>query len=357
MSDLLDRPNDLLDSATLLRRGHEASDPGPAGMTDVHGRRIRYLRVSVTDKCNLRCVYCMPVEGLPWLRRDELLTYEEIARVVGEMAELGLERVRVTGGEPLVRRDLPELIAQIAAVPGIEDVSLSTNAVLLTQHAEALKDAGLDRVNVSLDSLRADRVDAIARRPGSFERIMAGLDAAERAEFTPIKLNVVVMRGRNDDELEDFARVTVERPWHVRFIELMPVAGNLDLSVDEFVGAPEMLDRLRRIDDLEPAEGPAGNGPATYFRLPGARGTVGVITPMSHNFCERCNRMRLTADGQLRPCLFGHIQTDLRTPLRAGQSIVPHVLETLAIKPLQHDLVAGSAAGSGGLVALSQVGG
>jgi cyclic pyranopterin phosphate synthase len=200
-------------------------------------------------------------------------------------------------------------------------------------------------------------VDAIARRPGSFGRIMAGLRAAEAFAFTPIKLNVVVMRGRNDDEIEDFARITLEKPWHIRFIELMPVGANLDISSAEFVGAAEILDRLGRTDALEPIEGPTGNGPATYFRLPGAAGTVGVITPMSHNFCDRCNRMRLTADGQLRPCLFGDLQTDLRTPLRAGESILPHVRRTLEVKPLKHELAMGSASGSGGLVALSQVGG
>ena len=349
--------SDLLDRASALRRARETAAGAGPDMVDVHGRRIRYLRISVTDKCNLRCVYCMPMEGLPWLKREELLTYEEIARIVAELAPIGLERVRVTGGEPLVRKDLPELIAQIAAVPGIRDVSLSTNAVLLAQHAGALRDAGLHRVNVSLDSLKPDRVDAIARRPGSYAKIMAGLDAAEAYGFTPIKLNVVVMRGRNDDEIEDFARITHQKPWHVRFIELMPVGANLDISTAEYVSAGEILDRLGRTEDLEPVEGPTGNGPATYFRLPDARGTVGVITPMSHNFCDRCNRMRLTADGQLRPCLFGDLQTDLRTPLRAGESILPHVRRTLEVKPLKHELAMGSASGSGGLVALSQVGG
>jgi cyclic pyranopterin phosphate synthase len=347
----------LLDRASALRRARDDASGQADAMVDAHGRRIRYLRISVTDKCNLRCVYCMPVEGLPWLKREELLTYEEIAGIVAELAPLGLERVRITGGEPLVRKDLPSLVAQIAAVPGIRDIALSTNAVLLAQHAAALRDAGLDRVNVSLDSLRAERVDAIARRPGSYARIMAGLDAAVAHDFTPIKLNVVVMRGRNDDELEDFARITLEKPWHVRFIELMPVGANLDISTAEFVGAAEILDRLGRVAALEPIEGPTGNGPATYFRLPGAAGTVGVITPMSHNFCDRCNRMRLTADGQLRPCLFGDLQTDLRTPLRNGESILPHVRRTLEVKPLRHELAMGSASGSGGLVALSQVGG
>jgi cyclic pyranopterin phosphate synthase len=326
-------------------------------MTDGFGRRIEYLRISVTDKCNLRCVYCMPLEGLDWMRRDELLTYEEITRVVTTMAGLGLRRVRLTGGEPLVRRDLPTLVGMIAAVDGIRDISLSTNAVLLARHADALREAGLSRVNISLDSLRPDRVDAIARRPGSHPRIMAGIEAAEAAGFHPIKINVVLIRGRNDDEVEDFARITRERPWHVRFIELMPTGANLELSAERTLSCDEALERVRRVGRLEPVEGPTGNGPARYFRFPGAPGTVGVITPMSHNFCHRCNRMRLTADGQLRPCLFGDLQTDLRTPLRAGRSLVPAIRETLRVKPERHHLVQGSASGSGGLVALSQTGG
>ena len=326
-------------------------------MVDGFGRRVEYLRISVTDKCNLRCVYCMPLEGLDWLKRDELLSYEEIASIVRVMAPMGLRRVRFTGGEPLVRRDLPELVAMVARVPGIEDLSLSTNAVLLAEHADALKGAGLDRVNVSLDSLRPDRVDAIARRPGSHGRIMAGLQAAEEAGFAPLKINVVLMGGRNDDEIGDFAALTRERPWHVRFIEVMPTTSNLELSRENYVSCAEALRRIRALGDLEPAEGPTGNGPATYYRFPGAPGTIGVITPMSHNFCDRCNRMRLTADGQLRPCLFGDLQTDLRTPLRTGEPLEPHIRETLRIKPERHLLVQGSDAGSGGLVALSQTGG
>ncbi len=330
---------------------------GDTRMVDGFGRRIEYLRISVTDKCNLRCIYCMPLEGLPWLRRDELLTYEEITDIVRTMAGMGLRRVRFTGGEPLVRRDLPDLVRMVAEVPGIEDLSLSTNAVLLADHAEALRDAGLDRVNVSLDSLQRDRVDAIARRPGSYERIMEGLDAAERFGFHPLKLNMVVMGGRNDDEIADFARLTRERPWHVRFIEIMPTGSNLELSSKNYVSCHEVLRRLRALDELEPVEGPTGNGPATYYRFPGAPGTVGVITPMSHNFCDRCNRMRLTADGQLRPCLFGDLQTDLRGPLRAGRPLEPFIAETLRIKPERHQLEQGSTSGSGGLVALSQTGG
>lgn len=326
-------------------------------MKDGFGRRIEYLRVSVTDKCNLRCIYCMPVEGLPWLRRDEILTYEEIARIVHAMAGMGLERVRITGGEPLVRRDLPDLVRMIAGTPGIEDLSLSTNAVLLADQADALRSAGIRRVNVSLDSLRPERVEEIARRPGCYGPIMEGLDAAERVGFDPIKVNVVLIRGRNDDEIEDFAAITRERGWHVRFIEVMPTGANLDVSANQFFSCQEALARLSAVDRLEPVEGPSGNGPATYYRFPGAPGTVGVITPMSHNYCDRCNRMRLTADGHLRPCLFGEVQTNLRDPLRAGRDLVPLIEETLRVKPERHYLIQGSDLGSGGLVALSQTGG
>lgn len=326
-------------------------------MIDQFGRRVEYLRVSVTDKCNLRCVYCMPMEGLPWLKREALLSYEEIERIVRVMAGMGLRRVRITGGEPLVRRDLPELMAMLSKIPEIEDLSLSTNAVLLAEHADALRAAGLHRLNVSLDSLRPDRVDAIARRPGSYPKIMEGLRAAEESGFTPIKINVVLIRGQNDDEIEDFAAITRERPWHVRFIEMMPTGANLDLNAGGFVSCAEALRRVNAIDALEPVAGPFGNGPARYYQFPGAPGTVGVITPMSHNYCDRCNRMRLTADGQLRPCLFGSLQTNLRDPLRAGEDIRPLIEETLQVKPERHHLVQGSAVGSGGLVALSQTGG
>jgi GTP 3',8-cyclase len=334
---------------------HAAPASGP--MEDGFGRRVEYLRVSVTDKCNLRCVYCMPEEGLPWLRREEILRYEEIAEIIRTMAGMGLRRVRITGGEPLVRRDLPRLVGLIRAVSQIEDLALSTNAVLLPEQAGALRRAGVDRLNVSLDSLRPERIDAISRRPGSAAAIFRGLDAAEREGFAPIKINCVVMRGRNDDEVADFAAITRERPWHVRFIEVMPTGDNLDVSADEFVSADEVLERIGALGELRPVRGPAGNGPARYHAFPGAPGTVGVITPMSHTYCGTCNRMRLTADGQLRPCLFGDVQTDLRAPLRAGAPLEPHVRRTLRIKPERHWLVRGSERGSGGLRALSQVGG
>lgn len=326
-------------------------------MRDQFGRRIRYLRISVTDKCNLRCTYCMPVEGLDWIPKPEVLTYEEIASIVRQMAELGLERVRLTGGEPLVRRDLPRLVQMLAGIPGIDDISLSTNAVLLPRHGQALRDAGVGRVNISLDTLRRDRFEALARRPVRFfDEAMVGIESAESIGFDPIKINCVVLRGLNDDELLDFAAVTVERPWHVRFIELMPVGRNLHLT-DRFVSAEEILERVSSVEALNPVSGPLGNGPARYYRFPEAKGTVGVITPLSHNYCEKCNRLRLTADGRLRTCLFGDHEVDLKTPLRETGTIDAAVRRALAGKPKRHYLQLGNVSGSGGLAALSEVGG
>ncbi|MFH1764237.1 MAG: GTP 3',8-cyclase MoaA [Gemmatimonadota bacterium] len=336
---------------------NDGASAGAGTMVDSFGRRVEYLRISVTDKCNLRCVYCMPEDGLPWLRKDELLSYEEIQAIVGIMAPMGLRRIRLTGGEPLVRKDLPRLVDLIASVPGIQDLAISTNGVLLQDLAGPLKEAGATRVNISLDSFRKDRVDALARRSGTFGKVIAGLEAAGRAGLEPIKINVVLIRGKNDDEIADFAEATRTHPWHVRFIEIMPTTSNLDLSADDFFSCQEALVRLRELGELEPVTGPEGNGPATYYQYPGAPGTVGVITPMSHNFCDDCNRLRLTADGYLRPCLFGELQTNLRDPLRAGVDLVPLIQETLRIKPERHDLVQGSDLGSGGLVALSQTGG
>lgn len=299
----------------------------------------------------------MPEEGLAWIPKPEMLAYEEISEIVRQMAALGLERVRITGGEPLVRKDLPDLVRMIAAVPGIDDISLSTNAILLPRFAAALRDAGVARVNVSLDTLDRDGFEEIARRPARrFDETLEGLRAAEEAGFAPIKINCVIMRGLNDHEVVDFAEITRERPWHVRFIELMPVGENLHLT-DRFVSTDEVLDRIRAIEDLRPDPGPRGNGPAVYYRFPGGAGTVGAITPLSHNYCDRCNRMRLTADGKLRTCLFGDHEVDLKGPLRETGRIEGAVAEALAGKPKRHYLELGTAAGSGGLAALSQVGG
>jgi GTP 3',8-cyclase len=323
-------------------------------LTDQFGRRIEYLRISVTDRCNFRCTYCMPVEGLPWLPKADLLRYEEIVEVVRQLAPLGLRRLRLTGGEPTIRPQLSTLVRQLRAVPGIEDIALSTNGVRLPELATELREAGLDRVNMSADSLRPDRILAIARRSLGFDPVVS-LRAAQAAGLEPLKVNVVVMRGVNDDEVIDFAQLTLDHPWHVRFIELMPVGDMRELTWEHVVPSAEVLDRISSLGGLSPADGPRrGNGPAAYYRFAGAPGSVGVITPMSHTYCGSCNRVRLTADGRLRTCLFGDHEVNLRDPLRAGAPLEPLFRKALDEKPREHALLQMQV---GGLRALSEVGG
>jgi cyclic pyranopterin phosphate synthase len=325
-----------------------------ANAVDQFGRTIEYLRISVTDKCNFRCLYCMPASGLQWLPKAEVLSYEEIAGIVSRLAKLGLRRLRITGGEPTIRPQLHELIAQLKAIPQIEDIALSTNGVGLPSFAEKLAEAGLDRVNISADSLRPDRIAHISRRRLDFDPVKSAI-AAERAGLVPVKINVVVMRGINDDEVVDFARLTLEHEWHVRFIELMPVGGMRDVTWDHVVPSNEILDALDAIGTLSESNGPSrANGPAAYYRLAGARGTIGVITPMTHTYCSTCNRVRLTADGRLRTCLFGNHEVNLRDAYRAGEDLEPIFLAALAAKPLEHELLQMKV---GGLRALSEVGG
>ncbi len=326
-----------------------------APLRDQFGRSIEYLRISVTDRCNFRCVYCMPLEGLDWLPKGDILSYEEIESVVRQLAPLGLRRLRITGGEPTIRPQLEKLIAMLHAVPGVEDIALSTNGVRLPQMAESLAAAGLSRVNVSADSLRPERIRQIARRDLKFEPL-ATIRAALDAGLKPIKLNVVVMRGINDDEIGDFARLTLDHEVHVRFIELMPVGEMAGLTWEHVVPSAEVLDRAAAaIGSLSDSAGPAmGNGPAKYYQAAGAPGTIGVITPMTHTYCGTCNRVRLTADGRLRTCLYGDHEVNLREPLRAGEPLEPLFVRALADKPKEHQLLQMQV---GGLRALSQVGG
>lgn len=328
-------------------------DPSPA-LRDQFGRQIEYLRISVTDRCNFRCLYCMPETGMQWLPKSEILSYEEISEIVRQLAPLGLRRLRITGGEPTIRPQIPDLVRMLHSVPGITDIALSTNGVRLPELGPALRDAGLDRVNMSVDSLRGDRIVRIARRSLGFDPVRAA-EAAQDAGLDPIKLNMVVMRGVNDDEVVDLARLTIERPWHVRFIELMPVGDLRELTWEHVVPSDEILSRLNAVAPLTPSAGPArGNGPAAYYQWAGAAGTIGVITPMTHTYCASCNRVRLTANGRLRTCLFGNHEVDLRAPLRAGLPLEPLFRQALADKPKEHALLQMKV---GGLRALSQVGG
>jgi cyclic pyranopterin phosphate synthase len=296
----------------------------------------------------------MPEEGMQWLPKSAILSYEEIQDVVRQLAPLGLRRLRITGGEPTIRPQIHELIRMLRAVPDITDIALSTNGVRLPDIAPLLREAGLDRVNMSVDSLRPERIAGIARRDLGFDPVRAAR-AAQDAGLGPIKLNMVVMRGINDDEIEAMARLTIDHPWHVRFIELMPVGDLRALTWEHVVPSDEILARLRAIAPLTPTAGPPrGNGPAAYYQWPDAAGSIGVITPMTHTYCASCNRVRLTADGRLRTCLFGDHEVDLRTPLRAGEPLESHFRRALAEKPKEHELLQMKV---GGLKALSQVGG
>jgi cyclic pyranopterin phosphate synthase len=320
---------------------------------DAYNRPISYLRISVTDRCNLRCIYCMPPEGVTWRPHEEILRYEEIETIARAAAEMGISKVRLTGGEPLVRPEVVELVRMLARIPGVDDLAMTTNGILLPRYAEDLAGAGLQRVNVSLDTLRPERFQRITRL-GRIEDVLAGMGAAQEAGLDPIKINTVVIRGMNDDEVVDLARKTMEAGWNIRFIELMPVGSGVladsrlrrEHSAERWrervVTAREIRERIESaLGTLEPAKMRAGGGPARYYRLSGAAGTLGFITPISEHFCYRCNRLRLTADGQLRPCLLSDREIDLRTPLRHGAGVAQIktlLLKGIESKPLQHHL-------------------
>lgn len=311
---------------------------------DAYNRPISYLRISVTDRCNLRCVYCMPPEGVPWRPHEEILRYEEIETIVRAAAELGISKIRLTGGEPLVRLGIVDLVRMLSRIPGIDDLAMTTNGVLLSRYALALAQVGLKRVNISLDTLRPERFRQITRL-GRLDDVLTGIEAARQAGLEPIKINTVVVRGMNDDEVVDLARKTMEAGWNVRFIEVMPV-GNGVLADEGCQNTIAMAKEIRqKIEDalgkLEPAKVSVGNGPSRYYRLAGAKGTIGFITPISEHFCYHCNRLRLTADGQLRPCLLSDREIDLRTPLRQGADVAQIrelLLKGIESKPLQHHL-------------------
>jgi cyclic pyranopterin phosphate synthase len=323
------------------------------GLSDPFNRPINYLRLSVTDRCNLRCIYCLPPEGIRLLPHGEILTYEEIATIVRLAAELGINKLRLTGGEPLVRAKLPELVAMLADIDAIDDISLTTNGVLLKEYASELKQAGLKRVNVSLDSLNQDKFERITRHR-KLSDVLQGIEAAKACGLNPVKINMVVMRGINDDEILGFAKLTISEGWHVRFIELMPFVtdnppeghstGRKAAIHPQFMSANEIKERLNSLGELKPCLPITGNGPAKYFRFPQAKGTIGFITPVSQHFCFSCNRLRLTAEGKLRPCLLSDQEIDLRQPLRSGASpekLKQVITEAIQTKPKEHQLAQG----------------
>ncbi len=301
-------------------------------LIDRFQRHLNYLRISITDRCNLRCIYCMPRELIPRLQHADVLRYEEIIRAAAVAARLGITKLRITGGEPLVRRDACDLLARLTALPGIREVSLTTNGVLLAERIEAIRAAGVRRINVSLDSLDPRRFAAITGAD-HFQRVWDGLQAAAASGMHPVKINVVALRGVNEDELADFARLTLSYPFHVRFIEHMPI-GQSDFKPSAALLTPEIQSKLAVLGPLEPVPRSRDDGPAQRFRLPGALGEIGFISALSHHFCSRCNRLRLTASGQLRPCLLSDRQEDLRTPLRAGAS--DEVLAAVFLSAVRH---------------------
>ncbi len=310
------------------------------------GRVIDYLRLSVTDRCNLRCVYCMPAKGISLFPQEEILRYPELLDILAQViGPLGIRGIRITGGEPLVRGGVEELVAGLSRLAGLTDLSMTTNGLLLPEYAALLKQAGLGRVNVSLDTLKPERYRSICRG-GSLERVFAGIEAAEQAGLTPLKVNVVVIPGLNDDELEEMAALTLDHPWHVRFIEFMPVGNHGLYRSAHYLPTLEIVRRLMKTYRMEPVEKPHGLGPARYWKIEGSRGSVGFISALSEHFCFTCNRIRMTADGWVRVCLLNDsLGVDIKRPYRSGargEALVDLFLRAISLKPSKHGLSNGS---------------
>jgi len=308
-------------------------------LIDKYNRKIEYLRVSITDRCNLRCVYCMPPGGIKPLRHEDILKFEEIERIVRYGIDWGIDKVRITGGEPLVRKGVVYLVETLANLEGIRDLSMTTNGILLKDYARDLKNSGLQRINVSLDSLDADKFQRITKI-GRLSLVLDGIGEALKRGLDPVKINVVVMKGINDDEVLDFAKMILDRPLHIRFIEFMPLGYKGFAKEDRFSPTSQIKERLMELGNLIPAEVRSA-GPAKSFRFEESSGTIGFITPMSEHFCATCNRLRLTADGKLYPCLFSDYGVDIKTPLRTGagyKEIRELFEEALKNKPEKHSL-------------------
>ncbi len=312
-------------------------------MLDKYSREINYLRVSITDRCNLRCVYCRPKEGVALHGHEDILRYEEMIRVISLAVKMGLIKVRLTGGEPLVRRGFVDFIADLKKIEGLKDISLTTNGILLEQFAQGIFDAGIRRINVSLDSLNPDKYGQITRG-GRLEDVLRGIARAEEIGFSPIKINTVAIKGFNDDEALDFARLAQEQPFQVRFIELMPVGKTtLDYGEDYMPGS-QLIKIIRQRYALEPVKNKKNrsDGPAKIFKIKGGRGEIGFINPVSDHFCSTCNRMRLTSDGKLRACLLNEAEVDLKKALRENCSdaeLEKLIWDAVLLKPRQHDIV------------------
>lgn len=328
----------------------------PAEARDAFGRQMTYLRISLTDRCNFRCLYCMPAVGMRFQPRDELLTDDELLRLVGLFARLGFTKLRLTGGEPTVRPHLVDLIRAMKAFPGIEELSMTTNALLLGRTAEAYKHAGLDRVNISVDTLDPDRFKLMTRG-GRLDLVWQGIEAADAAGLRPIKLNAVVVRGQNDHEVGDLAALTLDRPWQVRFLEIMPLEGVGAVHDEGLVTSEETRARLEaRFGPLIPVEA-SPSDPAQVWRIAGAAGTIGFISPVSAPFCAACNRVRLTADGKLRLCLLRPDEVDLRDAVRGGaddETLLRVIRAGVWRKPWGHELAEGKRDTGRGM---SQIGG
>lgn len=307
-------------------------------LVDPYGRAIEYVRLSVTDKCNLRCFYCLPKGFKDFDIPDHWLSFDEIERVIRAFAELGVSRVRLTGGEPLVRKNLPELASRLSSINGVQDLTLSSNATLLARDAHGLKEAGVSRINVSLDTLKADRFETITRN-GKLDTVLEGLMAAKEAGFHPIKINMVAMKGINDDELEDMVHFCIEHDFTLRLIETMPVGTTGQEASKHFLSLQVAKEQLSKRFDLIPSV-MAGGGPARYMRIKNTNVHIGFITPLTQHFCETCNRVRLAADGTLYLCMGQNHSIELRPLLRDGISdgeLKKVLINSLTLKPRQHE--------------------
>ena len=303
-------------------------------MKDQFGRKINYLRISVTDLCNLRCIYCMPKEGIPKIQHEDILSVEEIEEIVKVFVKLGVNKIRLTGGEPLVRKGILDIVERIGKLEGIRDFAMTTNGLLLKEYAKDLRALGLKRVNISLDTLDDKKYSSITRI-GSLQRVMKGIEAAKEVGLTPIKINTVLVGGFNDDEIEDLVRLTEKEEIDVRFIELMPIGEAIKLKADHFL-SNEIV--LQRVPNLIKIDGEDPSSPAVYYKLPNGKGKIGLINPVSCKFCKNCNRVRLTSQGKLKLCLHSDVEIDLREALRRGQAIEKIIMDAISKKPESHNL-------------------